>query len=153
MRRAALLALSSLLLPLQALAGSWDLNCDGSTKTGELALNPGDVACYTPTSNTDDSPLVSVSDCENTDWFLFDDYDGDATVCTVAWEIELCPQNTLSGATEDAACEIAEGTSALSGDSVESNIAVAIWARVKGDGAGANASSCRIQVKCAGVNQ
>ena len=85
------LSLAALLVASQAFAGSWDLNCDGSVTTGQIQLTPGQVACYDPSSNSDDSPLVALSDCENTDWFLFDDEDGDGTVCTVAWDVELCP--------------------------------------------------------------
>lgn len=136
------------LLPSMGWASDWSKSCDSTRTT--TALQPGEFACYDPTANDDDSTILSVGNCENVDYFLFDDKDGDATVCTVAWEIEGCPvsNKTLSAAAEDLACEILSGTAALSGDDVESNIA-GIYVRLKGDAAGSNAGDCRIMAKCA----
>lgn len=136
------------LLALPASAGDWTKNCASSIVTTQI--EPGQTVCYDPTSSNDDSAIIAIGRCENTDWFLFDDKDGDGTVCTVTWEVELCPDSdaNLSASAEDNACEIAAGTVALSGDDVESNIA-GVFARVKGDGTGSNADDCRILLKCA----
>lgn len=134
--------------PLSASAQAWWLNCNSDIS--RVHIGPGEWVCFDPSANTDESPIVDVSGCENVDYFLFDDKDGDATVCTVTWEIEACPvkNSEVSASATDAACEILAGTAALSGDDAESNIA-GIFIRVKGDGAGSNAGDCRIMAKCA----
>lgn len=137
-----------LLIPSLAWATDWKRGC-GSVST--TILQPGEFACLDPTANSDDSTILNVANCENVDYFLFDDKDGDSTVCTVAWSIEGCPfgeDPAQSAAGRDAACVLLPGTAALSGDAVESNIA-GIYIRATGDGAGANAGDCRLMAKCA----
>ena len=151
-----LLALFGLLQAGPALAvptqvGSWRRACGPSPTTG---LNGGEYACYTPAAGADlesASPALSVVNCENVDVALHDDFDGDATACTVTWDIEMCPPNVGSLTTDalrNAACNTLPGTVALSGDDVEANLA-SFFLRVHGLAAGLAIDSCRIVVKCA----
>lgn len=141
-----------LLLAAPALGGDFGV-LDGGTcdsTPAKRTMNPGEVFCYDPTASTDDSSILSVLNCESYDLLLFDDKDGDATVCTVAWQLQLCPsaQGSLTAAAEDLACAAAAGVAAMSGDDAEVNLA-GIFIRVRGDGIGANAADCRLLVKCA----
>ena len=130
--------------------GSWTGSCQGGSSV--KSLHGGGFACYSPAagaSTSSASPIMDLNSCENFDVFLFDDFDGDGTACTVAWTIQACPPQTLStDGTRDAACNTLLGTAALSGDDVESNLAPGFM-RVVGGGAGANIDSCRIVVHCA----
>jgi hypothetical protein len=135
-----------------AQTATWTRGCQaGSTAS---VLSGGTYACYTPASGADDesaSPILDVSQCENIDIFLFDDFDGDATACTVTWTIESCPPGSGALATDalkNAACNTLPGTASLTGDDVESNLAAHL-VRVHGDNAGAAINSCRIVLKCA----
>lgn len=134
-----------------AQVGNWTESCGSRTTTG---ISGGQWACYTPAAAADlesASPILSVMGCENFDVALHDDFDGDATVCSVTWDIELCPPNPTTLTTDalrNAACTTLPGTAALSADDVESNLA-AFFIRVHGLAAGLNIDSCRIVVKCA----
>ena len=139
--------LASLLLAGMASAAPWLKSCrSGSETTG---LSPGEYACAFPTTNADDTTILSAGNCENVDCQLFDDFDGDATACTVAWTLQQCPSanGTMSATVEDAAC--ASSSNVLgAGDDAEVNLA-AQFLRFIGDGAGAEATSCKILCKCA----
>lgn len=132
--------------------GNWLRGCQTGQAT--RSLKGAEWACYTPAAGADDesaAPLLAVGDCENVDIFLWDDFDGDATACTVTWDIEGCPPVAAAVDTDterNAACTTLPGTTSLSGDDVESNLA-ALYLRVHGENAGANIDSCRIVVKCA----
>jgi hypothetical protein len=139
-----------------AQVGTWARAC----QPGSIAnsVQGGSWVCYTPAAGASvesASPILDLSGCENVDLFMWDDFDGDATVCTVSWDIESCPPgaNALTtDALKNAACNTLPGTAALSGDDVESNLA-ALFLRVHGLAAGANIDSCRIAVKCAEGSQ
>lgn len=133
----------------QVQRGSWLKGCQTNTTTKSLI--GGQLACYQPTTVDLDSaaPILDVAGCENVDVFLHDDRTGAGVVCTVTWDIEMCPlADLLTDGTRNAGCTTLPGTAALAGDSVESNLA-ALRLRVHGLAAGANATSCQILVKCA----
>jgi len=137
-------------LAVPAEVGAWRQFC----RNPATGVNGGEWVCYTPSAGANlesASPVLSLAACENVDIFLWDDFDGDATACTVTWDIETCPPNagTLgTDALKNAACNTLPGVVALSGDDVESNLA-ALFLRVHGLAAGVNIDSCRIVVKCA----
>jgi hypothetical protein len=158
MRKLFLALLGGLLLPMTASATPaedsdvvWLRACQGLKVA---SVSAGTYVCLTPDSDADDevaSNVLDVSSCENVDIFLHDDYDGDATACTYTWDIEMCPPGAGALATDalkNAACADLPGATDLSGDDVESNLAVQ-FLRVVGNNAGANPDSCRIVVKCA----
>lgn len=151
--------IGALAAPLAALAvtaetGSWTKNCQAGATTKNVM--PGTFACYTPAagSATDAaSPILTVSNCENFDAFLHDDFDGDAVACTVTWQLQMCPPVTLANDTaKNNACNTLPGVAAMTGDDAKSNLA-GIYIRVVGGGAGANIDSCRVVVKCAEPGQ
>lgn len=156
MKRSALCLglLAALSAPWVAWAATQTANWTGSCQTGSTvkSLHGGGFACYTPASGASTSsasPILDLNSCENVDFFLFDDRDGDATACTVTWTIQMCPPDTLANDTaRDNACNTLPGTAALTGDDVESNLAPG-FLRIVGGGAGANIDSCRIIVHCA----
>lgn len=146
----ALAAQAALAAPAQV--GSWTRGCQtGQTITSLVGAS---VACYTPAASASlesASPILYVGNCENIDVFMWDDYDGDGTACTVTWTIDGCPPGTdrlSNDSAKNAACNTLQGAASLSGDDVESNLA-AVYVRVHGENAGANIDSCRIEVKCA----
>ena len=157
MRRLALflvglwLVWSSQAQAITAQAGTWTKSCQANANGSTLMA--GSFSCYTPAAGaaTDSaSPIMQVTACENIDVFLHDDWDGDATACTVTWQLQMCPPpvGLTTDALKNAACNTLTGVAALSGDDVKSNLA-GEWIRVVGGGAGANIDSCRVVVKCA----
>lgn len=149
-------ALLLLLIPAASRAapaqsGSWTLHCGNPVTSSPRGSN---LYCYTPASGAGlevATPILDVSHCENVDVFHFDDFDGDATACTVGWDIESCPPgaNTLAtDALKNAACNSLQGATSLSGDDVESNLAGS-HLRFHGLNAGTNITSCQIVLKCA----
>lgn len=136
-----------------AQVGSWRRACE-TAGSGAGSLSGGEYACYSPAAGASlesASPILNLNQCENVDIFLWDDYQGDGTVCTVTWDIETCPAGAADLATDgikNLACTTLPGITTLSGDDVESNLA-ASFLRVHGLAAGANIDSCQIIVKCA----
>lgn len=152
-----LLGLGALAAPLPALAvpaqtGTWLKGC----QTGQTSksLKGGQWACYTPAAGADDesaSPILDTTQCENVDIWMADDYAAAAAACTVTWDIEQCPPGGSGLATDAAkndACEDAPGVTDLSGNDVESDLAMK-FLRVVGNNAGANIENCQIVVYCA----
>lgn len=139
-----------------AQTSSWTKNCQSGQTTKNV--QPGNVACYSSTGAGLEaaSPIIDVTNCENVDFFMFDDFDGDgASICTVVYEIQMCPPGANELATDalkNAACTQLPGTTDLTGDDVEANFA-AQFIRVVGQGAGANPTACRIVLKCAEPGQ
>ena len=135
-----------------AQVANWSRACQTGSTTKNL--EGGSFACYTPAvgaSLESASPILDTSDCENIDVFLWDDFDGDGTSCTVTWAVQGCPPGASALATDalkNAACNTLTGVANLSGDDVKSNLA-AQYVRVVGQAAGAAIDSCRIVVKCA----
>lgn len=157
MQRALILGLVGALVAPPAFAvpaqvGNWLKGCQANQIT--RSLEGGQWACYTPAaaaSLESATPVLDTADCENIDIFLWDDFDGDATACTVTWDIETCPPGAGQLATDalkNAACNTLPGTVALAGDDVESNLA-SLLMRVHGLAAGVAIDSCRVVVKCA----
>jgi len=134
-----------LLLPMPAFSASWLKHCRAGDVT--TAINPGEYICNDPTANDDDTPILAIGGCPETEWFLHTDKDGDATLCTVDWTLQTCPPGAqdLSATARDNAC--ANSTNVLSGNDSEPNLA-GLFLRAIGDGAGANAGDCRIVVRC-----
>lgn len=139
-----------------AQTSSWTKNCQTGSTTKQVT--PGTTACYSSTGAGLEaaSPVLDATNCENVDIFMFDDFDGDgASVCTVVYEVQMCPPGANELATDalkNAACVQLPGTTDLTGDDVESDFA-AHFLRVVGQGAGANPTACRIVVKCAAPGQ
>ena len=155
-RLALILGIGALVAPANLLAvpaegGSWTKSCQANQTT--KTLEGGGIACYTPaagSSNEAASPILSVNDCESIDVYLWTDFDGDGTACTIDWAIQGCPPgaNALStNGKKNAACANLPGVSALSGNDAQANLG-ATEIRVVGQAAGANPDSCRIIVKC-----
>lgn len=152
--RALVTLLGALLVaPYSAFAateGDWLKSCQAGAVTGNL--QPGGYACYTPVTNSSDSPVLSTSDCENVDVLTFADADGDASDCDVLFNIEICPVDAAGLANDtalDNACYQAPGTVAVGIDTTEVDLAVKLM-RVSGNEAGAAPTECRIEVYCAG---
>lgn len=72
-------------------AGNWLRNCDSTQvmASGD-PLNPGQMACYKPTTINDDSVLIDLDLCENADVFYLDNADGDSTVSTTTANLRIC---------------------------------------------------------------
>lgn len=139
----------ALLIAIPASAQVWKRSCGETTVTG---ITGGQFACFDPTANTDDSPILAVGGCERTNISSHSDKDGDGTVCTVDYTIQACPDDagTLDDATKrDNACALVQGTSTLSGNSQESAIAAGPYLRVQASETGTNSADCRIIAHCA----
>lgn len=154
MRRFALLLPLLWAIPAGAITaetGNWKNGCQSNANT--KSISAGGLVCYTPAAGaaTDSaSPILAVDQCENIDVFLHDDWDGDATACTVTWQLQMCPPpvGLTTDALKNAACNTLTGVAAMTGDDVKSNLA-GEYIRIVGGGAGAAIDSCRIVVKCA----
>jgi len=138
-----------------AQTSNWSRACQANSITKNVM--PGTVACYRSTGAGLEaaSPILDATNCENVDVFMFDDPDGDATACTNVIEIQMCPPGANELATDalkNAACTQLPGTTDLTGDDVESNLA-AQYLRVIGTAVGANPTECLIVVKCAAPGQ
>ena len=114
--RSALLALWLLAAPADA--SVWKKWC-GLETTG--ALFSGQYACAVPTSNSDDTEILSVGACDNIDVGLVEDSNGDATGATaLTATLQWCPTlqtdaTVNTDAKRDAACvNFVNGT--LTGD-------------------------------------
>jgi len=139
-----------------AQTAAWAKNCQSNATT--RTVTPGTVACYRSTGAGLEaaSPVLDATNCENVDIFMFDDPTGAAgAICTAVYEIQMCPPGAGELATDalkNAACFQLPGTTDLSADDVESNLA-AQYLRVIGTAVGANPTSCQIVVKCAAPGQ
>lgn len=137
----------TLALASPAFAADWLQNCTSNRTT--TSVTQGGFVCFDPAANTDDSPILSVGQCDYTNWSYFDDKNGDATDCTVAFTIQGCPDATLIGSAADSGCEDLEGISVLSSTNrFEAGIASGPWLRAQAGEAGVNAGDCRIIVTC-----
>lgn len=140
-----------LFVSLTAYAGDWGV-LDGATCNTSPAKNTmaaGDIRCHDPSSSSDDTAILDVSACESFDVWNFADKDGDSTACTVAWTFQHCPseKGSLTATAEDAACYDASEISAIAADDGEVNLG-GTYVRFTGDGAGSNATDCRLLAKC-----
>ena len=146
--RIIILGIALCLWPLSALAGNWVDGSDGERVI--TTLSAGQWAWYDPASNTDDSPILDVSQCAEYTALSFDDKDGDGTVCSLTLDVEMCPdrQDVLNDATKrNNACELVPATSSL-GPNDDGSFGFEVqFLRVNITG-GSNATDCRIQVHC-----
>lgn len=131
-------------------ADSWLRNCQAGATAA--SVSPSAFVCFTPAAadNNDETPILNTTACTNgADIFLFDDVNGTGTVCTVAWQPEMCPTSAAvdTQAERDLACAPIPGVAAMSADDAELNIGV-MRLRMAAGGAGLNPTSCRIEVRC-----
>jgi hypothetical protein len=148
---AVFLAMLSIWMAIPALAADleWYEGC-GSSPTVS-AMRPGHVYCANPATNADITRTLGMLDCNNFDVTIFSDKTGAGAACTVAWDLQACPakEGDLSAAAEDVACFQPSGYATFTPPDADTNLGGAGYIRFVGDGAGANATSCQIQVRCA----
>lgn len=119
----ALVTLGALLLASQAGAATWKSGtCSGPSTT---TVSSGGYACARPISETDDTAVIQVKDCDNIDFGLVEDRNGNGSGATaLTATIQWCPvdngDSTVdTDAERDAACvNYTDGSSAvtLTGD-------------------------------------
>ena len=132
-----------------ATVGTWHLSADSTRVV--TGLSPGQWATWDPTATGDDSPIIGLGNCENVDWYNFANSNGDATVGTVPFHFVQCPGDATDLTTDgirDLACAPIEGTAAVAADRGINGAPGLPFARVEGDGTGANPAEHRIMVKC-----
>lgn len=149
MRWAFLLTLGALFMGTPVWAQSWQMGCQTGDNFVASSLTPGQWACFQPSLNTDDSPIIGGSNCARVDFAQFDDYDGDGTACSTGYTVETCPSQTLTGANADNGCVQVEGTAVMTGGKQESAIASNVYLRVRSDEVAGNTDSCQVNAHCA----
>lgn len=146
-----LLALVFALPSQSATVGRWT-DCNGGN---QHQLNAKKSYCWTPTAATDDSPPISMGQCENLDIQFWDLYDGVGTASTVTYEIQTCPSGTDFGSAGAGwndtalgnACETFQGTTSGSTTQVAGGTTVGLLRVLHISGTG-NPTEGTWEVKC-----
>ncbi len=130
-------------------AGTWQKGCQ--TGTGQVITNltTRGFACWDPVAaNTDDSPLLSMSDCDNIDIYFYPDKTGGLTDSTVTYDLTTCPSDgiSLSETQRDNACFLIDGIT--TGVTECSGCPTVGWLRIEALAAGANPASGRFIAQC-----
>ena len=145
-----LLFLAVLLVAGQVTAAEWLFDCNANI-SGVRSLDPGQTACSNPTGITDDTPIISLSNCENFDVHVYDDADGNGTgSASLTYTLKVCPDphgTFATDAIEDLACPTFSSGGSITG-SGQTLGAAAPFFKVTMGGTFTSSSDPRILIQC-----
>lgn len=121
-----------LILSFAIPAGAADWLLFGDSSRVVTALRSGQWASYTPVDATDDSLVLDMGGCENSDLLYFNDTDGNGTAGTVTVTPRQCPQGVTASADACWAIEGVTMTGTAPNEAIYGVKATTIWLEAGG---------------------